>query len=266
METKYLSDGRKVVIIGQLNNVESIVQEIFVGDSGAQIPSGEKFTVKSLHDEPVKSWKEREAAKVGLMYDRKKDELNAINNEIKAMRSKRSSHAKIIASNLCQINELENMDFGILADVIARNIKWVCSASWSWEKVMTFDEFIEVRSPYDEGVKLISVHAKNDKTLMYKVGSYSDGSGDEREYKFFTCEGELKDFLLSKYKGETKKGSMTVKKFDSIKGILNLPNHEREALLLTETDKANEVYEKDLLKITKRRVDTLSLINSRNKL
>ena len=266
METKYLSDGRKVAIIGQLNNVESIVQEIFVSDSGAQIPSGEKFTTKSLHDEPVKSWKEREAAKVDLMYDRKKDELNAINHEIKTMRSKRYSHAKIVSSNLRQINELENMDFGILADVIARNIKWVCSASWAWEKVMTFDEFIEIKNSYDEGVKLISVHARNDKTFMYKVGSYSDGSGDESEYKFFTCDDKLKDFLLSKYKVETEKGYMTVKKFDSIKGILNLPNHEREALLLIETDKANEVYEKDLLRITKRRVDTLNLLNSRNKL
>ena len=42
METKYLSDGRKVVVIGQLNNVESIVQEIFVSDGGDQIPTDHK--------------------------------------------------------------------------------------------------------------------------------------------------------------------------------------------------------------------------------
>jgi hypothetical protein len=149
MEAKYLSDGRKVVVIGQLNNVESIVQEVFVSDSGDQIPSGEKFTTKSLHDEPVKSWKEREAAKVEATYLRKKDELSSIEREIRDMRSKRSSHAKLIASNLRQINELEGFDVGILADVMARNIKWVCSAGWAWEKIMSFDEFIEIRSAYD---------------------------------------------------------------------------------------------------------------------
>ncbi|PHS21817.1 MAG: hypothetical protein COA84_14910 [Robiginitomaculum sp.] len=259
MEAKYLSDGRKVVVIGQLNNIESIVQEVFVSDSGDQIPSGEKFTTKNLHDEPVKSWKEREAVKVDLMYDRKTDELNAIKHEIRTMQSKRSSHAKIIASNLRQIKELESMDVGILADVMARNIKWVCSVSWAWEKVMTFDEFIEIRSAYDEGVKLISVHARNDNTLMYKVGSYSDGSGGESEYKFFTCEDKLKDFLLSKYKSDTEKGYMTVEKFDSIKGFLKLPNSERKALLLIEIDKANEVYKKELARITKQRDKTLNM-------
>ena len=260
MEAKYLSDGRKVVVIGQLNNVESIVQEVFVSDSGDQIPSGEKFTVKSLHDEPVKSWKEREAAKVDAIYLRKKDELSGIEREIRDMRSKRSSHAKIISSNLRQINELENLDVGILADVMARNIKWVCSVNWSWEKVMTFDEFIEVRNTYDDGVKLISVHAKNDKTLMYKVGSYSDGSGSDSEYKFFNCKKDLKAFLLNRYEEDSKNGYMTVAKFDAINSMLKLPVSVRESLLQVEIDKAEVLYKKELERITKQRD---SAINSR---
>lgn len=258
MEAKYLSDGRKVVVIGQLNNVESIVQEVFVSDSGDQIPSGEKFTTKNLHDEPVKSWKEREAVKVDLMYDRKTDELKAINHEIRAMQSKRSSHAKIIASNLRQINELENMDVGILADVMARNIKWVCSVGWAWEKVMSFDEFIEIRSNCDEGVKLISVHARNDKTLMYKVGSYSDGSGGESEYKFFNCKKDLKEFLLERYEEDTKRGYMTVAKFDAINTTLKLPVSVRKSLLQVEVDKAEALYKKELGRITAQRDNAIN--------
>ena len=82
MKAKYLSDGRKVVVIGQLNNVESIVQEIFVSESGDQIPSGEKFTTKSLHDEPVKPWKQKEAEKFEARYNKMQLEIKDIEKEI----------------------------------------------------------------------------------------------------------------------------------------------------------------------------------------
>jgi hypothetical protein len=175
------------------------------------------------------------------------------------MESRRACHAKIISSNLRQINELENFDVDHLSNVIARNIKWVCSAGYGWDKVMSFDEFIEIRSSYDEGVKLISVHARADKTMMYKVGSYSDGSGGDSEYKFFTCKDKLKEFLLSQYKKDTEKGYMNIQKFDSIKGILGLPKRERKALLLIEIGKAEELYKKELLRITAQRDKTLKL-------
>lgn len=47
METKFLSDGRKVVVVGALNNQETIVQEVFVTQQGDEIPGGERFVVKS---------------------------------------------------------------------------------------------------------------------------------------------------------------------------------------------------------------------------
>lgn len=259
MKEKYLSDGRKVVVIGQLNNVESIVQEVFVNEDGDQIPSGEKFTAKSLHDKPVKSWKEKRAEENDAKYAKSELMVNNIKKEIRDMENKRSSHAKIISSNLRQINELENFDVDHLSDVMARNIKWVCSAGWGWNEVMSFNQFIETRSSYDEGIKLISVHIKNDNSLMYKVGSYSDGSGSDREYKFFNCEEKLKEFLLDKYKEDTEKGHMTVGKFDSVQELLGLPKSERDALLRVEIDKAEEVYQKELKRITEQRAKTLNL-------
>lgn len=262
METKYLSDGRKVVVIGQLNNVESIVQEVFVSDSGDQIPSGEKFTTKSLHDVPVKSWKEKKAEEYDAQYVKSESRVHSIKKEIRDLESKRQSHAKIIASNLRQINELEDFDVEHLSNVMARNIKWVCATGWDWQKVMSFNEFIETRSSYDEGVKLISVHIKNDKTLMFKVGSYSDGSGGDKEYKFFNCKEKLKEFLLKKYKTETEKGCMTVNTFDSIKGILELPDSDRDALLQIEISKADELYKKELKRITEQRDKILNLKNT----
>jgi len=46
---KFTSDGKKVAVVGKLNAQETIVQEIFVSN-GNEIPSGENFVVKSLHD------------------------------------------------------------------------------------------------------------------------------------------------------------------------------------------------------------------------
>jgi len=45
MQTKYTNDGKKVGIVGKLNAEQTIVQEIFITESGQEIPSGENFVV-----------------------------------------------------------------------------------------------------------------------------------------------------------------------------------------------------------------------------
>lgn len=67
---KYTTDGRKVVVIGDLNQTEKIVQEIFVTKDGDEIPSGERFVVKSLLDAPAKSWKEQELIKLEARFEK----------------------------------------------------------------------------------------------------------------------------------------------------------------------------------------------------
>lgn len=52
-DIKYTDDGKKVLVVGKLNAQQTIVQEIFVS-AGQEIPSGENFVVKSLHDAPAK--------------------------------------------------------------------------------------------------------------------------------------------------------------------------------------------------------------------
>lgn len=60
-----MSDGRKVVVIGQLNTVESIVQEIFVTEQGDEIPNWSTLhNKKDLHDKPVISYKKKEEIKL----------------------------------------------------------------------------------------------------------------------------------------------------------------------------------------------------------
>ena len=75
MNDKFLTDGRKVRVIGKLNNNESIVQEIYIDEGGSEIPSGDNFTAKNLHDAPVETYTDREIKK-------KKAKLVSIESEI----------------------------------------------------------------------------------------------------------------------------------------------------------------------------------------
>ena len=73
-DIKYTTDGRKVVVIGDLNQTDKIVQEIFVTEQGDEIPQGERFVVKSLLDEPSKSWKEKDLESLEARYEKEKAE------------------------------------------------------------------------------------------------------------------------------------------------------------------------------------------------
>jgi hypothetical protein len=72
-EIKYTTDGKKVIVVGNLNSQEKIVQEIFIVD-GNEIPSGENFVTKSLHDFPAISWKESELIKLESRYEKERKE------------------------------------------------------------------------------------------------------------------------------------------------------------------------------------------------
>ena len=65
---KYTSDGKKVVVVGALNSKETIVQEVFV-QGETEIPSGENFVVKSLHNSPSISWKEKNLLDLEKKYE-----------------------------------------------------------------------------------------------------------------------------------------------------------------------------------------------------
>lgn len=71
---KYTTDGKKVVVIGDLNQTDKIVQEIFVTEQGDEIPQGERFVVKNLLDSPAKSWVESELLQA--FQNKKKENFN----------------------------------------------------------------------------------------------------------------------------------------------------------------------------------------------
>lgn len=177
-EIKFTSDGKKVVVIGSLNSQEKIVQEIFVVD-GSEIPSGEHFVVKSLHDAPAVSWKEAELKKTEERYnaDKKKYEIE-IDRLQKSYREKTTElRAKLNYIGLALKNANEQ-SFKTLVDFITGDIEWIIVKHYDYQLLST-NEFNQM---YEDRLRLMSLFGKDDGTFTYAVGDYYDYSGGNKKF------------------------------------------------------------------------------------
>lgn len=207
MNNKYLSDGRKVAVIGKLNNNETIVQEVFVTKSGDEIPSGENFTVKSLHNEPVLSWKEKNLSNIEINT---KNYILAQENANKD-KSRAIQELKGIQELLKQSKLLEKLlpeqDLEVFTMFMTGTIEYLVVDSYGIsppekmiDKIIGFNSY-HSDSRFDS-IKLLSVLGKSDGILDYRINQYSDGSGSNIHcYPFSNREDALshiKQIALSK--------------------------------------------------------------------
>lgn len=204
METKFLSDGRKVVVCGKINQTEYIVQEIFVTKDGSEIPSGENFTAKSLHDVPVESWKQKEEKRIEALLDSRKKELDKIDKEIRDAKERRVCAAEWIKRNNFVKDNLPDFDWEYFADVISGNMAYAVNVGWG----ITIEDFSKETERFEhsygtkkfDGIKAISLAYRYDKDTSNKkytfcVNEYYDGSGNWRDYVFFRNLKELQEHL-----------------------------------------------------------------------
>jgi hypothetical protein len=190
MDKKYLSDGRKVAVIGQLNNQESIVQEIFVTESGDEIPSGERFTTKSLHDAPVKSYKQKEEERATANIASLKGEVDKINREISESRRRMSAWKDMFKSAENLSGRIDSATLETLDKFFSGRINFVVETGWR----PLINDLVETVSDEDnwggrikyDGLKLISLMGKSDGDLEFRLNQYRDGSGSSRVVSF--CE------------------------------------------------------------------------------
>ena len=179
---KYTSDGKKVVVIGQLNAQESIVQEIFVSGD-AEIPSGENFVVKSLHDKPVVSWKEKKTKEIEDNYKaaqrRSEQEYRKASDRLTMAREK----ARAVADALFAfVDNAEDEQLQTLRSFLSGEIThYAVPKCWSPEIVEAFDDKMFDMDRFHgirfNGTKLISLMGKSDGSLDYRLNLYRDGSG-----------------------------------------------------------------------------------------
>lgn len=207
MEIKYLSDGRKVAVIGSLNQQESIVQEIFVTGSGDEIPSGERFVTKSLHSEPVKPWKQKEAEKAEVAFQKAKDDLKNLELDIRRLKGEKTAHSELVKNNLkviAETSKLSDFDLDLISCVMTGNIKWIVSDYCWWapepfdSQTFKYEGSYDYRSCEFEGIKMISMLGVSKGKYRFEISSWADGSGSAKGCKFFKDDLQLKEWLLKK--------------------------------------------------------------------
>lgn len=181
MEIKYTTDGKKVVVLGNLNSQEKIVQEIFVID-GKEIPSGENFVVKSLHDAPAISWKEKRIKEIDDEY---KEAQFRQDNEIKTLKARFKTISSELREKISESGKLlKNVSpesFDTLVNYLTGEIKWIVKTGYSPE-LIEFKDFIQT---YEDKLRLVSLYGRSDGSLTYAIGEYSDWSGGHKIFKPF---------------------------------------------------------------------------------
>ena len=173
---KYTSDGKKVVVIGVLNSTETIVQEIFVTKDGGEIPSGEHFIVKSLHDEPAESWQAKETRKIKESYDRQKKEQELLDRDLRKARER----AKVTIGKLNQLaSKAAQEQLDTLEAFVSGEITHILQIDSSRCVILNFHNTNECESEeyHIESLKLLSLYGSSDGTLNWMRNRYSDGSG-----------------------------------------------------------------------------------------
>ncbi len=187
MEIKYTTDGKKVVVIGNLNSQEKIVQEIFLVNE-VEVPSGENFVVKSLHDAPAISWKEKEIKRIEGDYETTKFKyendlkvLKARYNDAKTDFEQKANYLRKTIDNI----SLESFD--MVTKFLGGKFKYALYDEWSCELVEIKDFKCKY---YDKEIKLISLMGKDDGSFTFRVHDYSDGSGSSRHVSFFETKTE----------------------------------------------------------------------------
>lgn len=139
---KFLSDGRKVAVLGKINQTEYIVQEIYITKSGDELPSGENFTAKCLHNEPVQSYRDKKFSKLEEKELRLKRTILGLEKDISMLNINRRAYSDILKQNKKFLDLFNTYDSDYLADVITGNIKYCVGVDYNWCKVVTLEDYL----------------------------------------------------------------------------------------------------------------------------
>jgi len=181
-QIKFTNDGKKVLVVGKLNAQETIVQEIFVNGE-TEFPSGENFVVKSLHDVPAESWKEKELRQLEERYERERQKWN---QQIKQVEDQSRIQVNALRAKLKNtngwINQIDEPIGQVLQDFMKGEIKYVLMLGWE-PKIVKFDtELVKNESYGDVSLRLVSLYGKSDGLVEWRINAYYDGSGSDTKF------------------------------------------------------------------------------------
>lgn len=231
-DIKYTSDGKKVLVVGKLNAEQTIVQEIFVS-AGQEIPSGENFVVKSLHDAPAESWKEKNLRELELRYDKQKKDLeqqiNQQHQHLSIIKDKAKHHADALFKF---VDKADEGSLDLLKKVMSGQITHIFVSGYSpeifeWDGGKgVYDEERDYGRVEIKGIKLLSLYGYSDGDLEYRLHTYRDGSGGSQQvFPVCSYEEALKlaqadcDEQSAQYLAENR-GSFSLADWQKIEGIV----------------------------------------------
>jgi hypothetical protein len=182
-DIKYTDDGKKVLVVGKLNAQQTIVQEIFVS-AGQEFPSGENFVVKSLHDAPAESWKEKNLRELEARYESDRKKLQSQIDDQERRLTMEREKAKLQTSALLQfVKNSDESQLETLKNFMAGQITHLFVAGYSPEIISWKDS----NTAYDidswggrtrlDGIKLVSLMGTSEGDLSFQLHKYRDGSG-----------------------------------------------------------------------------------------
>ena len=210
MEHKFTTDGKKVAIVGKLNAQETIVQEIFVTESGAEIPQGENFVVRSLLDEPAKSWKAKYLEGEERNYQTKKGQWE---REIDNLRKRQT---QLIGDLKNKVSSLKLMNEHLTAESLDPVFNFLTN---QYTHVVTNDygqcEIIEMEKFHngnEYGLKLVSIYGDDKGDLNFRLNEYRDGSGRWTCFTPFKSYDEALQFISGILKAKEKVDNRDIEK------------------------------------------------------
>lgn len=221
METKFLSDGRKVVVVGALNNQETIVQEVFVTTQGDEIPGGERFVVKSLHDQPVESYLSREKKKQEMALESAKAALDKVNKEIHDTKNRLSLWRDALKQVSVLSENINEQDFDYFIDVMTGKMAYAVAGTYGVPKIERFEDYMSVidtdwnRGQY-KGIKMLSLLGNSNGNISLDVNRWQDGSGGYTHVSFFRTREEALDFIKFKVTNNIEESSISIDEFKSL--------------------------------------------------
>lgn len=211
---KYTTDGRKVIVIGDLNQTEKIVQEIFVTKDGDEIPSGERFVVKSLLDAPAKSWKEQELIKLEARFEKERKEWE---NRIKKIQDEKELVYKSLSVRVKWLKQVAKQPHPealkkvveTLALFLSNSDMWVFYADYSTWYLEKYDQegFSRIHDNVDrdyhiarlDNMKLVSLFGRTDGDFQFNISQYSDGSGSSKDVEYFKSKEDALIYIQKRF-------------------------------------------------------------------
>jgi len=189
MEIKYTKDGKKVAVLGKLNNNQWIVQEIFVAN-GQEFPGGENFVESSLLDEPAKSWKAENEKKLDKRCEEREGVLNKLNEQIE-IKLHSGYAADLINQFLEKYENIDPSELQTLFDFMSGKITHLVFGMYGGYKIVSLVDGLKNEDVYHytrfEGLNLVSLFGcmedgrrwpgQKDYSLNWKINQYHDGSG-----------------------------------------------------------------------------------------